>query len=46
MAGLSFKFRDILDINIQLINAFKFVDMAEEKFPYNLSFQLYSTLKS
>lgn len=36
MAGLSFKFRDTLDINIQLINAFKFVDTAEEKFPYHL----------
>lgn len=36
MAGLPFKFRDTLDVNIQLINAFKFVDKAEEKFPYNL----------
>lgn len=32
MAELSFKFRDILEINIQLINALKFVDMAVEKF--------------
>lgn len=45
MAEISFNFRDILEINIQLISAFKIVHMAKEEFSDHLQFLVLCNFK-